>query len=197
MAGRHEGTEELPKTGAPREDRLIELFLMRHGIALDLGMKGIFRDEDRPLSDVGRRKMQEAAEGVRWLAPRFNLILTSPLLRCQETAEIVATTLGMPENVKTLDALAPGRGFSPQDGAMPRVIADLAGYSFERALLVGHLPDQAELTSWLLTGHRSLNVEFKRGTLCLIEVTSLPPRGPGRLRWVLSPGQLRQLGQRH
>ncbi len=176
---------------------MIELFLMRHGIALDLGINGIFRDEDRPLSEVGRRKMQEAALGVRWLDPRLTLILTSPLLRCQETAEIVATTLGMQESVKTLDALAPGQGFLPHDGAVPRVIADLAASSFERALLVGHLPDLSELASWLLTGHRSLNVEFKRGTLCLIEVTSLPPRGPGRLRWALSPGQLRRLGQRH
>ena len=176
---------------------MIELFLMRHGIALDLGTGGIVRDEDRPLSEAGRKKMREAAEGIRWLDPRFNLILTSPLRRCRETAEIVATTLGQPEIVSPFDALAPGQGFQTEGDSPPRIITDLAASSFERVLLVGHLPDLAELTSWLLAGHRNLNVEFKRGTLCLIEVTSLPPRGPGRLRWVLSPGQLRQLGHRH
>ncbi len=176
---------------------MIELFLMRHGIALDLGAGGIVRDEDRPLSEAGRKKMREAAEGIRWLDPRFNLILTSPLRRCRETAEIVATTLGQPEIVSPFDALAPGQGFQTEGDSPPRLITELAASSFERVLLVGHLPDLAELTSWLLAGHRNLNVEFKRGTLCLIEVTSLPPRGPGRLRWVLSPGQLRQLGHRH
>jgi len=53
----------------------------------------------------------------------------------------------------------------------------------------------AELTSFLLTGNRNLNIEFRKGALCAIEVSSLPPRGPGLLRWMLMPKQMRLIGK--
>jgi phosphohistidine phosphatase len=174
---------------------LIELFLMRHGIALELGEGGVFRDQDRPLSQNGRRKMREATAGIRGLTLGLDIVLSSPLLRCRQTAEIVASGLGLPEKVHLLEALAPGQAFSSSNASTPAIIDALGAFTFQRVLLVGHMPDLSELASWLLAGHRGLNLEFKRGTLCLIEVTSLPPRGPGLLRWSVTPRQLRELGK--
>jgi phosphohistidine phosphatase SixA len=57
------------------------------------------------------------------------------------------------------------------------------------------MPDLSELTSYLLTGNRNLNVEFKKGTICAVEVSSVPPRGPGLLRWMLTPKHLRQMNK--
>jgi phosphohistidine phosphatase SixA len=60
---------------------------------------------------------------------------------------------------------------------------------------VGHMPDLSELASYLLTGNRNLHVEFKKGSVCAIEVSSLPPRGPGLLRWLATPKQLRLMNK--
>jgi hypothetical protein len=51
------------------------------------------------------------------------------------------------------------------------------------------------LASYLVTGNRNLNVEFKKGSLCAIEVASLPPRGPALLRWLMAPKHLRMLAK--
>jgi len=46
---------------------LIPLYLMRHGIAADLGEGGIINDEDRPLTPEGRARMKQAAAGIKEL----------------------------------------------------------------------------------------------------------------------------------
>ena len=67
--------------------------------------------------------------------------------------------------------------------------------TFDRVLLVGHQPDMSELASFLLTGNHNLNIEFKKGGLCGIQVASIPPRGPGLLRMLLAPRHMRGMGK--
>lgn len=174
---------------------MIELYLMRHGIAADLGEGGVLRDADRPLTLEGRAKLKMAATGIRQLGLKFNLILTSPLLRARQTAEVVAEVLDLQHKVKIIESLAPGRAFVEGEGKHAEIFLELGAYQFERALLVGHMPDLSELASYLLTGNRNLNVEFKKGTICAIEVASIPPYGPGLLQWQLTPRFLRLLGK--
>ena len=69
---------------------LIEIYVMRHGIAADLGEGGVLKDADRPLTLEGRAKLKQAALGLRELGLKFNVIFTSPLLRARQTAEVVA-----------------------------------------------------------------------------------------------------------
>lgn len=174
---------------------MIELYLMRHGIAVDLGEAGVLKDADRPLSVDGRTKLKQAALGIQELDLKFNVILTSPLLRCRQTAEVVAETLDLQHKVKICESLAPGRAFAEGEGQHAEIFLELGAYQFDRALLVGHMPDLAEVASHLLTGNRNMNLEFKKGSICAIEVASLPPRGPGLLRWMMSPKHLRQLAK--
>jgi phosphohistidine phosphatase len=174
---------------------LIQLFLMRHGIAADLGEGGVLKDEDRPLTQEGRARMLQAAAGLRELGLKFNVILTSPLLRCRQTAEAVAEVLDLQHKVKVINALAPGRAFIEGEGKHAEIFLEIGAYQFDKALLVGHMPDLAELASFLLSGNRNLNIEFRKGSVCAIEVSSLPPRGPGLLRWLLTPKQMRLLGK--
>ncbi len=174
---------------------MIDLYLMRHGIAANLGEGGILNDADRPLTLDGRTRMKQAAAGIKKLEIKFNVILTSPLLRARQTAEAVAEVLDLQHRVKILESLAPGRAFIEGEGQNAEIFLELGSYQFDKALLVGHMPDLSELASYLLTGNRNLNIEFKKGTICAIEVTSLPPRGPGLLCWQMSPKQLRFLGK--
>lgn len=174
---------------------MIKLYLMRHGIAADIGEAGVINDEDRPLTPEGRARMKQAAEGLRQLNLKLNLILTSPLLRARQTAEVVAEVLELQHKVKIIESLAPGRGFINGEGGHAEIFLELGAYQFDRALLVGHMPDMTELASFLLTGNRNLNIEFRKGGLCAIEVSSLPPRGPGLLRWSLRSKHLRLIGK--
>jgi len=177
------------------EKTLIELYLMRHGIAADLGEGGIINDADRPLTPEGRARMKLAAGGLRELGLKFNVILTSPLLRCRQTAEAVAEILDLQHRVKIMESLAPGKAFAAGEGGHAEIFLELGAYQFDRALLVGHMPDMSEIASYLLAGNRNLNIEFKKGSICAIEVTSLPPRGPGLLRYLLAPKQMRTLSK--
>jgi phosphohistidine phosphatase len=177
------------------ERELIELYLMRHGIAADLGEGGVLKDADRPLTLEGRARMRQAAAGIRELGLKFNVILTSPLLRARQTAEAVAEVLDLQHKVKIMESLAPGMAFVESAGKHAEIFLELGAYQFDRALLVGHMPDISELASFLLTGNRNLNIEFKKGSICAIEVASLPPRGPGLLLWQMTPKQLRLLGK--
>ncbi|MBO0723222.1 MAG: phosphohistidine phosphatase SixA [Blastocatellia bacterium] len=174
---------------------MIELYLMRHGIAGAIGEGGVLKDADRPLTLDGRARIKQAAAGIRELGLKFNLIFMSPILRARQTAEVVAETLELQHKVKLLESLAPGRAFIEGEGKHAEIFLELGAYQFDRALLVGHMPDLSELASLLLTGNRNLNIEFKKGSVCAIEVASLPPRGPGLLRWLMAPKQLRTLGK--
>ena len=59
--------------------------------------------------------------------------------------------------------------------------------------MVGHEPCLGELAARLLGMRKPL--EFKKGAICRIDVTALPPTGPGRLRWFLTPRILRTMGK--
>ncbi len=93
------------------------------------------------------------------------------------------------------EALAPGRGLVSGVGKHAEIYQELSAHRFESALLVGHMPDLAELASALLSGDRHLALEVKKGALSAIEVAGMPPRAPGILHWLLAPRQLILIGQ--
>ncbi len=164
------------------------VMILRHAIAEDASASG--RDEDRRLTGEGKRKLREVVAGMRGLELPVDRILTSPLRRAIETAEIVAEGYdGRPEVGHTA-ALAPGAG----PDAVFAALAEVGRPS--GVLLVGHEPDLAELASTLLTGSQGLvHMAFKKASLAGIVVASLPPRGAGALEFFLTPGQLRRIGR--
>lgn len=173
----------------------MELYLLRHGSAADLGESGIVRDADRPLTDEGRAKMKQEAKGMQKLGLAFDCIFTSPLLRTRQTAEIVAEVLGLKDRVIVTEALAPGQSFAHGVNKRAEIFIEVGTHECSRALLVGHQPDMSEFASILLHGQRGVNIEFKKGALCAIEVTSLPPPAPGALLWLLTPRQLKLIAE--
>src|SRR5262245_32744129 len=83
----------------------MELYFLRHGVAADVGPEG-GGDAGRPLTVEGIAKIKEEARGLRRLGVRPDIVLTSPLVRARQTAEIVRHALGLDSRV--VDALAPG-----------------------------------------------------------------------------------------
>ena len=153
------------------------------------------RDADRPLTDEGRVKMKQEAKGMRKLGLAFDLIFTSPLLRARQTAEIVAEAFGLEDKLIITNALAAGRSLTRGANKHIEIFVEVGAHDCSRALLVGHQPDLSELTSVLLSGNRDLSIEFKKGGLCGVEVSSMPPRAPGVLLWLLTPRQLKLMAE--
>jgi phosphohistidine phosphatase len=170
----------------------MNLYLMRHAIAVAGDEPGVETDGERPLSARGIKRMRKAARGLKRLEVTFDALLTSPLLRARQTADIVAQAIGLNDRVEEISGLAP-------ESSVDNLIFGLARFrGREHVLLVGHEPLLSQTIAFLLTGKKNetSNIGLKRGALCRIEVDGLPPDKPGTLHWLLAPKQLRLLGER-
>jgi phosphohistidine phosphatase len=164
---------------------VLELYLIRHGIAAERGPE-YPDDSKRPLTGKGMAALRKEAKALNELGITFDLIITSPLTRTRQTAEIFAELLHGKPTVSHSDALAPA-------GTPAAVMQEIGKHARKaRIALVGHEPNIGELAARLI-GARS-PIEFKKGGLCRIDFDVLPPKALGQLRWFLPPRLLRKIG---
>lgn len=165
------------------------VMLLRHGIAED--PSATHGDAARRLTGEGKRKTREVVAGMHALDLPVDAILSSPLVRARQTAEIVADVYGIAaDGIDVIEALAPGHDVDDVLAAL-RPHREAGGI-----VLVGHEPDMGELVSTLLVGTPGLvGVRFKKAGLAGVTVGSLPPRGAGILEFMMGPGQLRRIGR--
>src|SRR5712675_3745176 len=86
----------------------MNLYLLRHGIAVDPGTAGFELDADRPLTAKGERKLHLVADAMERLGLTFDLILSSPYRRASATAEIIAGVLDLKKTIEFTPVLEPG-----------------------------------------------------------------------------------------
>ena len=161
-----------------------ELYLVRHAIAAERGDEWP-DDTKRPLTETGITRFKETVEGLAWLDVEIDEIFTSPLVRAEQTATLLAHGLASTASVKTLEALAPGHTPSAVMGELSRCAKR------RRIALVGHEPGLGELAAHLLGSPRAL--PFKKGGVCHICVQSLTSGRAGALVWFVPPKVLRRL----
>ena len=160
------------------------LYLVRHGLAAERGSE-FPNDDERPLTSEGIERLRVQALGLRELNVRFDRVLTSPLVRAAQTAEIVAAGLGCAAPLVTVDALRPA-------GRYDALLAALGRLGRDRSVaLVGHMPSIGEFAARLIGASEPL--PFKKGGVCCIEADTLPPSGAGQLLWFVPPRALRAL----
>ncbi len=163
-----------------------ELYLIRHGIAAERG-EHYPDDTKRPLTNEGVQKLRKEAKALGALDITLDVILTSPLVRARQTAELVAAAFRNPPPIVTMASLAPG-------SAHNAIIEELSKqHRRHHIALVGHEPGIGELAGRLIGSRRPL--EFRKGAICRIDVAALPPAGPGQLRWFLTPRVMRKIGK--
>lgn len=168
----------------------MNIYLLRHGIAVSA--EETAPDGERPLTAKGIKRLRKEARGLRRLGLNIDAILTSPLARARQTADIVAAALGLESRLTVVEALQP-------NCSVEELLAGLSDYQDRKhLLLVGHEPLLSGTAAFLVTGKKTvaLEIALKKGGLCHIEIDSLPPRNPGTLRALLAPKQLRLLGAR-
>jgi phosphohistidine phosphatase len=164
----------------------VNLYILRHGIAVERGAPGFKTDADRPLTPKGKRQLGQTAAAMQSVGPDFSLILSSPFLRARQTAEIVARSLKLKKRLAFSDELTP-------DGdpkALIRQLNDL-GPAPENVLLVGHEPYLSRLVALLISGEAATNIELKKGGVCKLETNALRFGRCATLAWLLTPKQMK------
>ena len=162
----------------------IELYLIRHGLAAERG-DAWPDDSKRPLTHKGIARLRREAAALNHLGVSFDQILSSPLVRARQTAEVLADGLATRPPLAVVEALSPG-------ATAAQAIEELGKHARrKRIALVGHEPNMGELAARLIGARGPF--EFKKGAICRIDVDTLPPARPGRLRWFASPKMLRAM----
>jgi len=162
----------------------MKLYVMRHGPAEDRG-HGV-PEFDRQLTPNGREQTAAAVRGLAGLGLKPAQIISSPLVRCMQTAELVATELAGGQPPEPVDALAAG--------ASPGEILQAIRQRPDGLLLVGHDPDLGRLVCYLLGGGSEAFIDFSKGGVIALESKGQPQAGSCHLLWYLRRKQLAQLG---
>jgi phosphohistidine phosphatase len=164
----------------------VNIYFLRHGVAVEPGTAGYENDSERPLISKGERRLRSAAAAMEKLELSFDLILSSPFLRAKQTAEIVAGELKLKKRIEFFDELVPGGNSK----ALIHVLNELKPAS-ENILLVGHEPYLSRLISLLVSGGAdTAAIEMKKGGLCKLQIGELRHGQCARLAWLLTPLQM-------
>ena len=148
----------------------MRLYLLRHGAADWPNWNK--SDDERPLTDAGEKEMRKVAKLLDKLDISLDDILTSPLPRARQTAEIVAERFKL--HVREEESLAPG--FNAQD--LKQLIRK---YRVESLMIVGHEPDFTGVISDL-TG---ATCKMSKGGVAMIDLDGSDSKG--RLLWLFTP----------
>jgi phosphohistidine phosphatase len=163
----------------------MKTLLIRHAAALPRGTPGVL-DNERPLTTAGKLKFRTAARGLARVAPRPDVMLTSPRPRAQETAEIAA---------RAFRHVEPWPESALADQSVEAIVAALHTHPVGATVaLVGHEPVLGALLARLLGGTSMAPLTLEQGGAALVDL----PDGPatsGRLVWFLAPRVLRRLAK--
>ncbi len=157
----------------------MDLYLIRHAEAMPLGVGNISADEDRPLTEAGHEQARALAVGLRRWEARLDFVVSSPLRRAVQTAEGLIQNWPEAPELRTCSDLAPG-------GKRRKVARFLEELGAEGVALVGHMPDLAMLTGWLI-GSKNVRIDFAKAGAALVRCDTRPDKGAGDLVWMAPP----------
>jgi len=159
-----------------REEKFI--VMLRHGIAEDHGARA--NDDERMLTETGHRRMEQIGNGIATLFPDAEVVYSSPLIRCVQTAEWVLKAYSSSLKIEKTDALRP-------DAGPAEFRALIASTTAHNIICVSHEPTLSSAMADL-TGVTEGAVVLKKGGCYGVR---LFPGGGATLEWLLPPRVLR------
>jgi phosphohistidine phosphatase len=166
---------------------MMQLYLIRHGIAVDRDDPRCPPDTERPLTPKGIKRSRAAALGLRALGVKPNAVLTSPWLRALQTAELFCAALSYPsKKIVRTDAL---KGTSsPSD-----LLRELQLMKAKVVLCFGHEPHLHLVIGHILRTSAKIT-ELKKAGVALLELERASP-AQGRLLALYPASSLRLLAK--
>ncbi len=157
----------------------MRLLLIRHADASS--------DEPRALTETGRRQYTMVADALRRMGMTVDRLLSSPLLRALQTAELTARALGFRGAVEETPALG-------DDFTVEKLLERLAALPPDGTVAcIGHEPHLGHFAAALVTADGRLSVEVKKSGVIGIQSKGHPTRGNGTLLFVFRPDELVRL----
>ena len=160
----------------------MEVYLIRHGIAAD--REAYTNDGERPLTDKGYQKTEKVARRLWEIGLRFDLILTSPLIRACQTAEILQN-VGLSEKIEEFAPLAP-------DGDIQAWVSWWFQWRYNShrscLALVGHQPNLGNWAETLVWGNAPGKLVVKKAGVIGVKLPETgTPVGNSELFLLTSP----------
>src|SRR6188768_3650673 len=151
----------------------MNLFILRHGIAVERDPVSFPDDSRRPLTLKGEDRLKTICEAMKALELSFDHVLSSPFRRASQTAEIVAAALGLKKALEFRDELTP-------EGDPKALIKYLGKVepTPENVMLVGHEPYLSLFISQLISAEAGAGIELKKGGLAKLEIEAQLRFGP-------------------
>jgi phosphohistidine phosphatase len=163
----------------------MQLYIVRHGIAIDREDPKCPPDPERYLTEEGIEKTKQVAKGVAALGATADLLLSSPYVRATQTAEIFADALDYPKaKIRRTDLLLPG-------GEASLFYRELAKDKQSSVIFCfGHAPQLDDLVATGLGSKHHL-ASLKKAGVALLELKRVSPPS-GQLVWLATPKMLRR-----
>ncbi len=158
----------------------MKLYLVRHATASDIAPS----DAERELTREGKEEAHIVGSALAELGVKPSRVLSSPLMRARQTAEIAAQALKVHGEVELADELTNG---TPTQTLL-RALKPCS--SEDEILLVGHMPSLSEHLALLIGAKNGQGLSFGKGGVACVELNELRP-GRGQLRWLMRQKQLR------
>jgi phosphohistidine phosphatase len=166
----------------------MQLYIVRHGMAIDREDPKCPPDPQRYLTEEGVKKTEQVAKGVASLGITADLFLTSPYIRAAQTAEIFAAALEYAkQKIRRTDLLLPGA----EPSLLFRELAKDRQAS--SVFLFGHAPQLDDIVATALGSKRHVT-SLKKAGVALIELKRISPP-IGLLAWLATPKLLRRAGK--
>jgi phosphohistidine phosphatase len=158
----------------------MDLFIIRHAWASQRDAAAYPDDSLRPLTAEGRKRFARMVEALVPRGLRPQLIVTSPMLRCAQTAAVLAEALGEKTRVVQRQELLPG-------GDPKHLLAGTEKHAagLDQVAWVGHAPDVGCLVA-LLIGLEDGWLDLKKGAIAALAFPGPPEFGRGELRWLVT-----------
>lgn len=165
----------------------MQLYIVRHGIAIDRDDPKCPPDPQRFLTEEGIEKTVRIAKGLAALGATADLFVSSPYVRAMQTAEIFAHALDYPkQKIRTSDLLLPG-------GDPVAFFKELAkSKDASPVFCFGHAPHLDELIA-AATGAKQSFTSLKKAGVALLELSRVSPPH-GELTWLATPKLLKRAG---
>ena len=162
----------------------MEIYIIRHGVAAELDNE-VVEEGYRYLTLPGRNHCKIVSQKLKDMKIEFDIILSSPLIRAVQTAEVFASALKYPGEIRTVIELIGVNSFD-------RFLQLLKRYSHHNNIAVfGHAPDVNTFTLNLIKDNpvKDLQINFKNLSVCRIDYDF--KNDSGKFVWCLNPENMK------